>query len=73
MTVNYKGWKRHFTKDPRSTEMVQVPRDVFDFVLETNEAYSAIGEDDIATVVACQLMALTLLREVAAAHHPASM
>ena len=65
-TINFKGWKRHFTKDPRSTEMVMVPKDVFDFLLETNEAFSAVGNDDIPTVVACQMLALQLLREVAA-------
>jgi hypothetical protein len=67
--INYKGWKRHFTKDPRSTEMVQMPRDIFDFLLETNEAYSTVGNEDIPTVVACQLMALRLLKEVEAANH----
>jgi len=62
--VDYKRWSRHFKKNPRSTEMVPVPKDIFDFLLETNEAYSALGNDDIATVVACQLLALDLLREV---------
>ena len=70
--INYKGWKRHFTKDPRSAEMVSVPRDVFDFLLETNEAFSAVGNDDIPTVVACQMMALDLLREVDAKHQRSS-
>lgn len=68
MTINYKGWSRHFKKDPRSTEMVMVPKDVFDFLLETNEAFSAVGDDDIPTVVAAQMLALQLLREVAARH-----
>ena len=69
MSINYKGWVRHFKKDPRSTEMVSVPRDVFDFLLETNEAFSAVGDADIPTVVACQMLALELLREVAVANH----
>jgi hypothetical protein len=68
MTINFKGWSRHFKKDPRSTEMVAVPRDVFDFLLETSEAYSTLGDDDIPTVVAAQLLAHQLLMEVAARH-----
>lgn len=63
--IDHKKWKRHFTKEPRSTETVAVPKDVFDFLLETNEAYVALDGGDVAVVVACQLMALDLLREVA--------
>ena len=66
-TVNFKGWNRHFKKDPRSAEMVMVPRDIFDFILETNEAYISMADNtDTATIVACQLLALELLQEVAA-------
>jgi len=64
-----KAWTKHF-KGPRSTEVVEVPRDVFEFLLETNEAYGSIGGGDIAVVAAAQMLALDLLREVA--HHDAA-
>jgi hypothetical protein len=70
-TINFKGWSRHFKKDPRSTEMVMMPRDVFDFILETNEAYVSMeDETGTPTIVACQLLALELLQEVAAHNRP---
>ena len=68
MPIDYKRWKKHFAKEPRSTEMVQVPRDVFDFMVETYEAFSTSDGGDAATVVACQFMAADLLREIAEQH-----
>ena len=65
MTIDYKAWAKHFKKTPRSTEVVLVPRDVFDFLLATNEAYGALDGGDIPNVVACQGLALDLLREIA--------
>ena len=63
--ANYKAWQRHFAKHTRSSETVQVPKDVFEFLLATNEAYGAIEGGDIAVVASAQMLALDLLREVA--------
>lgn len=72
MTIDIRKWDKHFASRPRSTEMVQMPRDVFDFLLETNEAYASMTGGDIATVASAQMLALDLLREVARGHHAGS-
>lgn len=68
MAIDYKAWKRHFAKEPRSTEMVQVPRDVFDFMLETFEAFGASDGGDAGTIVACQFLVTKLAKEIQKQH-----
>ena len=65
MTENeYRCWRQHFAEEPRSTAMVQVPKDIFDFLLLVNEAYGSMDGGEIPVVVAAQMLCLDLLREI---------
>ena len=67
--MNFDLWERHFAKEPRSTETVAVPRDVFDFLIEAYEAYQTMGDDTpLEDIGGAQLLSLDLLREIRDQH-----
>lgn len=59
---------RHFRKEPRSTEMVEVPRDVWDFIVESLEAHGNLDGGEIPVVVVALELATTLAKEIEVPH-----
>ena len=71
MSMDIGRWIKHFnTKKARSTEMVEVPQDVFDFLCETIDAFSNWQDStNPSTVATANLLALQLLNEIKARQH----
>jgi hypothetical protein len=73
MAMDVDRWFKHFrnSRIQRSSDMVPIPRDVFDFVLETLEAFNSHTDDTpVAMVAAAEGLARDLLRGIAAQHQP---